>query len=62
LKEIQSYLEHDTTLDHVIVTTHDARGYDLSNLAKDILGYYMDEGWFLAGMWASRLHRTQPVR
>ena len=56
LTEIQRYLEHDAILERVIVTTYDARGYDLSNLAKELLGYYMDEGWLLAGAWDSPLH------
>jgi O-acetyl-ADP-ribose deacetylase (regulator of RNase III) len=56
LTEIQRYLEQDTILDRVIVTIYDARGYDLSNLAKELLGYYMDEGWMLAGEWDSPLH------
>ncbi len=49
LAEIRRYLEHDTMLDRVIVTVNDARGYDLSNLAKEQLGYFMDEGWLLIG-------------
>jgi O-acetyl-ADP-ribose deacetylase (regulator of RNase III) len=56
LSEIQRYLEHDTILDRVIVTVYDDRGYDLSHLAKDLLGYYRDEGWMLAGAWDSPLH------
>jgi O-acetyl-ADP-ribose deacetylase (regulator of RNase III) len=47
LTEIQRYLESDTVLRHVVVTVYDDRGYDLSLLAKDLLGYYMDEGWSL---------------
>lgn len=47
LTEIQRYLEHDTMLDRVIVTVYDSRGYDLSNLARELLGYSMDEGWLL---------------
>lgn len=49
LTEIQRHLESDTVLRHVVVTVYDSRGYDLSNLAKKILGYYMGEGWELAG-------------
>jgi O-acetyl-ADP-ribose deacetylase (regulator of RNase III) len=56
LTEIQRYLEHDAILGRVIVTIYDDRGYDLSNLAKELLGYYMDEGWELAGAWDSPLH------
>jgi O-acetyl-ADP-ribose deacetylase len=56
LTEIQQYLARDTVLDRVIVTIHDDRGYDLSNLAKKLLGYYMDEGWELAGAWDCPLH------
>lgn len=56
LTEIRRYLEHDTILDRVIVTVYDSRGNDLSILAKDLLGYYMDEGWMLAGAWDSPLH------
>ncbi len=56
LTQIQWYLEHDTILDRVIVTIQDDRGYDLSNLAKELLGYYRDEGWILAGAWDSPLH------
>ncbi|HEX8034661.1 MAG TPA: macro domain-containing protein [Ktedonobacterales bacterium] len=56
LSEIQRYLEHDAILDRVIVTIYDARGYDLSLLAKELLGYYMDEGWMLAGAWDNPLH------
>jgi O-acetyl-ADP-ribose deacetylase (regulator of RNase III) len=56
LTEIPRFLEQDTVLDRVIVTIHDDRGFDLSNLAKDLLGYYMDEGWMLAGAWDSLLH------
>jgi O-acetyl-ADP-ribose deacetylase (regulator of RNase III) len=55
LTEIQQHLEHDPTLEHVIVTVYDDRGYELNNLAKDMLGYYMDEGWQLAGKWGTRL-------
>jgi O-acetyl-ADP-ribose deacetylase (regulator of RNase III) len=55
LTEIQDFLAQDTILDRVMVTIHDDRGYDLSNLAKDLLGYYMDEGWMLAGAWDSPL-------
>ena len=56
LTEIQRYVEHDATLERVIVTIYDSRGYDLSNLAKELLGYYMDEGWVLIDKWDSPLH------
>lgn len=56
LTEIQRYLERDAILDRVIVTVYDSRGADLSSLAKELLGYYMDEGWLLAGAWESPLH------
>ena len=59
LTEIQQYLDHDTTLEYIIVTVDDDRGYDLSNLSKDILGYFMDEGWLLADLWESPLRRIQ---
>lgn len=56
LTAIQRYLEHDALLDRVIVTIDDDGGYELSNLAKELLGFYMDEGWMLAGAWDSPLH------
>jgi O-acetyl-ADP-ribose deacetylase (regulator of RNase III) len=55
LTTIQQYLEQDTILDQVIVTIYDDRGYDLSNLAKELLGYYMDEGWLLNNDWDNPL-------
>jgi O-acetyl-ADP-ribose deacetylase (regulator of RNase III) len=52
--EIRRSLEHDAVLERVIVTIYDDRGFDLSNLAKELLGYYMDEGWLLNGQhWGS---------
>ena len=60
LTEIQHYLQSDTLLRHVVVTVYDSRGYDLSILAKQLLGYYMGEGWMLDGSvhlgctWLSR--------
>jgi hypothetical protein len=42
-------------LDRVMATIHDDRGKDLSNLAKDLLEHYMDEGRTLAGARNSSL-------
>lgn len=54
LTEIQRYLEHDAILDRVIVTVYDSRSSDLSILAKELLGYFMDEAWMLnAQRWDS---------
>ena len=49
MTEIQHYLHSDTILRHVVVTVYDSRGADLSMLAKQLLGYYMEEGWMLDG-------------
>ncbi|MGE5335113.1 MAG: macro domain-containing protein [Nitrososphaerota archaeon] len=49
LTEIQRHLESDTVLRHVVVTVYDSRGSDLSILSKELLGYYMEEGWELDG-------------
>lgn len=45
LTTIQRYLEHDALLNRVIVTVYDSRGYDLSLLARELLGpgHYMDD-------------------
>jgi O-acetyl-ADP-ribose deacetylase (regulator of RNase III) len=42
LTEIQRYLEQDTILERVIVTVYDSRGYELSNLGRELLGYWSE--------------------
>lgn len=55
LTEIQRFLEADSTPEQVIVTIYDSRGADLSLLAKQLLGYYMDEGVMVANkQWIGR--------
>jgi O-acetyl-ADP-ribose deacetylase (regulator of RNase III) len=57
LTDIQRFLEHDAFPERVIVTVYDSRGYDLSNLAREMLGpgHYIETS-IRDGAWRRSLH------